>query len=140
MENKLQAVWGSVLGELEIVLSQANYQTWLKGTELADIYNSKAVVYVPNIFTRQWIQDKYHNQIIEAIHKVEPGITTVEYTTKKVASVIPPSRDVNMVKLPTKKPSTPRYHSPSQSTIESYGEFRPNQKYKFNNFINSLKT
>ena len=135
MENKLQAVWGSVLGELEIVLSQANFQTWLKGTELADIDNSKAVVYVPNIFTRQWIQDKYHNQIIEAIHKVEPGITTVEYTTKKVASVIPPSRDVNMVKLPTKKPSTPRYHSPSQSTIESYGEFRPNQKYKFNNFI-----
>ena len=61
MENKLQAVWGSVLGELEIVLSQANFQTWLKGTELADIDNSKAVVYVPNIFTRQWIQDKYHN-------------------------------------------------------------------------------
>ena len=47
MNTQLQTVWGSVLGELEIVLSQANFQTWLKGTELAELEETRAVVFVP---------------------------------------------------------------------------------------------
>ena len=101
MENQLNTVWGSVLGELEVVLSQANYQTWLKGTELASLDGSKAVVYVPNIFTRQWIQDKYHQQILDAINKVEPSVTQVEYTTKKSGNP-EVKEDESSIKMPLK--------------------------------------
>jgi len=133
MNNKLNEVWGSVLGELEIVLSQANFQTWLKGTELAELEGSKAVVYVPNIFTRQWVQDKYHQQILDAINKVEPSVTSVDYTTKKtsVSSDIPTTESI---KMPVQK-AAQRYTAQAQSSIDSYNEFRPNQRYKFENFI-----
>ncbi len=140
MENQLQTVWGSVLGELEIVLSQANFQTWLKGTELTELDGSKAVIYVPNIFTRQWIQDKYHNEILDAIRKVDPNINNVEYTTKKSGAVnsstAQPKSDDNSIKMPIQK-ARQKYSNPNseQSSIESYGEFRPNEKYKFDNFI-----
>ena len=133
MNNNLNEVWGSVLGELEVVLSQANFQTWLKGTELAELDGSKAVVYVPNIFTRQWVQDKYHDQILDAINKVEPSIASVEYTTKKTSTSqeIPTTESI---KMPLKK-AVAKYSAQSQSSIESYNEFRPNQRYKFDNFI-----
>jgi chromosomal replication initiator protein len=138
MDNKLQTVWGSVLGELEIVLSQANFQTWLKGTELVELEGKKAVIYVPNIFTRQWIQDKYHKEILEAISKVDPNISDIEYTTKKSAESKPaPKNDDNSIKMPINK-AREKYSNPNssqQSSIESYGEFTPNDKYKFGNFI-----
>lgn len=141
MDNQLQTVWGSVLGELEIVLSEANFQTWLKGTELTELDGGKAIIYVPNIFTRQWIQDKYHTEILDAIRKIDPNINTVEYTTKKsesdVAAEKPKSNsDDSSIKMPIQK-AKQKYSNPNneQSSIESYGEFRPNEKYKFNNFI-----
>lgn len=141
MDNQLQTVWGSVLGELEIVLSEANFQTWLKGTELTGLDGGKAIIYVPNIFTRQWIQDKYHTEILDAIRKIDPNINTVEYTTKKAdakgGSEQPKSRpDDNSIRMPIQK-ARQKYSNPNseQSSIESYGEFRPNEKYKFNNFI-----
>ncbi|MSR68551.1 chromosomal replication initiator protein DnaA [Candidatus Saccharibacteria bacterium] len=133
MSTKLETVWGSVLGELEIVLSQANFQTWLKGTELAELEGDKAVIFVPNIFTRQWIQDKYHQQILSAIRKVDTEIRSVEYTTKKLSTDTPPESD-SSISLPLERASK-KYSSPSQYSLESYGEFRPNQKYKFDNFI-----
>lgn len=133
MNNKLNEVWGSVLGELEIVLSQANFQTWLKGTELAELEGSKAVVYVPNIFTRQWVQDKYHQQILDAINKVEPSVTSVDYTTKK-ASANTDVPTTESIKMPVQK-AAKRYTAQAQSSIDSYNEFRPNQRYKFDNFI-----
>lgn len=133
MEDKLNTVWGSVLGELEVVLSQANFQTWLKGTELAGMDGSKAVVYVPNIFTRQWIQDKYHQQILDAINKVEPSVTMVEYTTKKSSQPKNDSADDTSIKMPLKKIG--QKLSETQSTIDNYNEFRPNGRYKFDNFI-----
>lgn len=137
MDTKLQTVWGSVLGELEIVLSQANFQTWLKGTELTELDGNKAVIYVPNIFTRQWIQEKYHTQILDAIKKVDPEISKVEYITKKSNPGSNQQDDSTSIKMPVKK-AAQKYQRPNnsaQSSIESYGEFRPNQKYKFNNFI-----
>jgi chromosomal replication initiator protein len=139
MDTKLQTVWGSVLGELEIVLSQANFQTWLKGTELTELDGNKAVIYVPNIFTRQWIKDKYHDQILEAIKKVDPEIRNVEYITKKANTDTKQQapRNNDSMKMSVKK-AAQKYQRPSssaQSSIESYGEFRPNQKYRFDNFI-----
>jgi|694.fasta_scaffold64332_6 chromosomal replication initiator protein len=141
MDNQLQTVWGSVLGELEIVLSEANFQTWLKGTELTELDGGKAIIYVPNIFTRQWIQDKYHTEILDAIRKIDPNINTVEYTTKKSGSGVDMEKpkfksDDNSIRMPIQK-ARQKYSNPNneQSSIESYGEFRPNEKYKFNNFI-----
>ena len=134
MDTKLQTVWGSVLGELEIVLSQANFQTWLKGTELAELSDTSAVVFVPNIFTRPWIQDKYHQQILDAIRKVKPEVQSIDYTTKK-SSVSVESSPTEAVKIPNSPTSQQNKRYSPQSSIENYGEFRPNPRYKFDNFI-----
>lgn len=134
MDTKLQTVWGSVLGELEIVLSQANFQTWLKGTELAELEDTRAVVFVPNIFTRQWIQDKYHQQILDAIRKVKPDVQSIDYTTKKTSSS-EDSTTTEPIKITNSPASSKSRGYTPQSSIENYGEFRPNPRYKFDNFI-----
>lgn len=137
MNKELQTIWGSVLGELEVTLSQANFQTWLKGTDLAEIDDSQATVYVPNIFTRQWVQDKYNQQILEALRKINPSINKIEYTTKKNQqdnqnnNKKQPATGNTAVKLPTNNSSVRH----QQSSIDSFGEFQPNPRYKFDNFI-----
>lgn len=131
MDNQLAKTWQRVLGELEIVLSAANFQTWLKGTELVELDDTKATIYVPNIFTRQWIQDKYHPQILEALQKVSPTISEVEYTTSKPKGAIEPTEEPE----PTPQPPTAPQPSSGYTPAPGSQSFRPNTKYRFDNFI-----
>ena len=42
--------WVSVLGEMEVVLSPANFKTWFKDTFIVSLTPEEAVIGVPNIF------------------------------------------------------------------------------------------
>lgn len=66
----IQALWQAALGELELTLSKANFTTWFKNTFLSEAEGSRAVVSVPNTFTKAWLEKKYHDQIIKALRNV----------------------------------------------------------------------
>lgn len=86
-----QHLWQAALGELELLLSRANFTTWFKNTFIVDCTSGKIIVGVPNTFTKTWLEKKYHQailsalqnvhdeKIVEVIYKVEPkapiGIT-----------------------------------------------------------------
>ena len=59
----LKGLWKSVLGELEVSLSQATYSTWFKQTSVISSEDGYVVVAVPNIFTKHWLEKKYHADI-----------------------------------------------------------------------------
>jgi chromosomal replication initiator protein len=62
-----QALWQAALGELELTLSKANFTTWFKNTFLSEAEGTRAIVSVPNTFTKAWMEKKYHDQIIKAL-------------------------------------------------------------------------
>lgn len=97
-------LWQATLGELELHLSKANFTTWFKNTFISAVDGHRAVVGVPNAFTKAWLEGKYHQYIINALkHLTEDEVREVEYqvTTSKshandpveplVAEVPPPN-------------------------------------------------
>lgn len=73
------SVWQAVLGELEVGLSRANFTTWFKNTHLLSVDDGEVSISVPNIFTKEWLENKYHKQISEALRKVIPDIKSITY-------------------------------------------------------------
>ncbi|MBI2589868.1 chromosomal replication initiator protein DnaA [Candidatus Berkelbacteria bacterium] len=82
-------VWQIVLGELEIVLSKANYKTWFKNSRIVDVTDEEVVIGVWNTFARSWLRDKYHSEILETLKRFYPGLRRVEY---QVSSAQSPNR------------------------------------------------
>lgn len=78
-----KGLWQAVLGELEISLSRANFATWFKNTAIIANQDGHVIVAVPNIFTKEWLEKKYHGDIKNAFNKISGDISSVEY---KVAS------------------------------------------------------
>ena len=76
--NKKQ-VWETVLGELEVVLSKANFTTWFKDTFIYDYDNGSIIIGVPNSFTKEWLRNKYNTQITDVLKKQLPKLEKVEY-------------------------------------------------------------
>ncbi|MDP2789870.1 MAG: chromosomal replication initiator protein DnaA [bacterium] len=85
-------LWQATLGELELHLSKANFTTWFKSTFISAIDGHRAIVGVPNAFTKAWLEGKYHQYIINALkHLTADEVRDVEYqvTTMKAPPVDP---------------------------------------------------
>src|SRR5690349_24553315 len=57
------ALWQSVLGEIELSISHANFTTWFKNTELIDQTDDSVTIAVPNIFAKRQFEVKFNDQI-----------------------------------------------------------------------------
>lgn len=69
MENHDKA-WQSVLGELELLISRASFNTWFKNTFILEYSNDQVIVGVPTAFIKSWLEKKYHDKIISSLENV----------------------------------------------------------------------
>ena len=135
-EDKL---WQTVLGDIEISLSRANYLTWFKNTRLIERSGERIVIAVPNVFIKQQLERKYNQLILDTIQKNGESIQAVEF---KIQSV--PQADISekpepqaAAPLPEKEypyavfPEKPR---PANSLAHPYRQ-GINERYTFDTFV-----
>lgn len=121
-----EQVWQAVLGELEISISKANFTTWFAKTFILAVENGQAIIGVPNAFTKAWLENKYHKEILKAMQRVTDksiaGLTYQVEVTKKPASTV-----VTTIV----EPSAPAFVPPAAT--QELGELNP--RYTFTSFI-----
>lgn len=82
VENK--TLWDTVLAEMELTLSRANFGTWFRHTHIYKQEDGTVQVSVPNAFVRDWLATKYHKAILNSLRNQSPEIRAVEYVIAKV--------------------------------------------------------
>jgi len=126
------ALWQSVLGEIELSVSHANFTTWFKNTELVDHTDDAVTIAVPNIFAKRQFEVKFDDQIRSILEKNGVSPKRVTYTVKtfgkktisrETTEASPrPSDSVEELLAPRPKTS----HGPTNGL---------NPRYTFSNFI-----
>lgn len=122
------ALWQSVLGEIELSISHANFSTWFKNTELIKNSPEELVIGVPNVFAVRQFEVRFNDQIKSILHRngVTPSkITYIVQSTKK--RVI--SRETTSEQL-----GAPAYSARTESKRNS-STANLNPRYTFDNFI-----
>lgn len=76
-------LWQSVLVEIELSISNANFTTWFKDTRIVKEDGGVVVLSVPNAFVKEWLLTKYHNAILRSLRGLENSIHSVEYVVNK---------------------------------------------------------
>jgi chromosomal replication initiator protein len=79
-------LWQSVLVEMELGVSKANFSTWFKDTRIVKEDGGTIVLSVPNAFVKEWLLTKYHNSILRSLRNIENSIHAVEYVVNKEES------------------------------------------------------
>jgi chromosomal replication initiator protein len=77
----LNALWQSVLGEIELSVSHGNFETWFKQTELLSC-DDVVVIGVANIFAKRQFEVKFNDQIRQILKKNGIDATTIRYEVK----------------------------------------------------------
>ncbi|MBX4186943.1 MAG: chromosomal replication initiator protein DnaA [Candidatus Doudnabacteria bacterium] len=116
-----QQLWQAILGNLELTLSKANYTTWFKNTSIIEKSDTGIVVGVPNAFTKEWLQNKYHQDILKTLKTIAPEIKDVKYQIVSPVYMTPASNSS------TREVARATPKRPDNQTL--------NPKYTFNTFI-----
>ena len=78
-----EELWQSVLAQIQLNISQANFATWFKNTEIISQKKEKVIISVPNSFVKEWLENKYNKTILKIIHGINNDIKKIEYTIGK---------------------------------------------------------
>lgn len=134
-----EQIWQSVLGEIEVGLSRANFITWFKDTFVSSFENNRVVLCVPNAFVKKWLEEKYHKNIISALKNItnqdiEEIIYKIELKKSKDDKIIKTEDKVfeekNVLFSQTNK-TKPLENNNSFSG----NKFGLNSRYLFENFV-----
>ena len=63
-------VWRAALGELQVSLSPANYETWLRDTALVSVDDQRFRVAVPNGFAKDCLESRYRSLISQTLARI----------------------------------------------------------------------
>ena len=114
-------VWRAVLGELQVSLSPANFETWLKDTSLVEVDENRFRISAPNGFARDWLDNRYRTLISQTLARVVGGSVQVEFVVADAPGPVPAQADEETLPLPPV--------SAGGNTVNL------NNRYTFSNFI-----
>ncbi|HEX9609325.1 MAG TPA: chromosomal replication initiator protein DnaA, partial [Candidatus Limnocylindria bacterium] len=86
-------VWRAALGELQVSLSPANFETWLKDTHLVEVDDNRYRIAAPNGFARDWLDNRYRPLISQTLARVVGGSVQVEFIVADAAGPLPDQVD-----------------------------------------------
>jgi len=131
-------LWQTALTKIELNLSRPNFLTWFQGTAITSMENGVAVISVPNVFVKEWLQNKYHKIILHALRELSGEVKEINYNIGKADS----SQTSTLFKENFKK----KYRTPSPTDSfelgdQSIKEFSVNPdtnlnpRYTFGSFV-----
>ena len=80
---ELDELWKAALGEIELQVSRANFKTWLQNTSIVDKKDGVVTIAVPNSFTKEWLENKYHKFILKSLRNLASEVKEVNYQIKQ---------------------------------------------------------
>jgi len=85
-------IWQAALGELQIQVSKANYNTWLKDSRGIDYANGVFTVAVPSAFIAEWLKGRLHSLVCRILSTITGKTTEVAFQVQAVSRDPAPGR------------------------------------------------
>jgi len=127
-------VWRAALGELQVSLSPANFETWLRDTQLVDVDEQRFRIAVPNGFAKDWLESRYRSLISQTLARIVGYSVQVEFVIGPSAESLADHEGVAVAAGNTNAPRQQVRVEPTRVGGEGGTTFI-NPRYTFANFI-----
>ncbi len=115
-----EELWQAILAQIQLNISQANFATWFKDTNISSYKDGQIIVSTPNSFAKEWLENKYGKTIFKIFYNLDKEIKEVKYmvgkselkTFKKPSFSLPPTGQLDMLeefKIDKETSLNPRY-------------------------------
>ena len=126
MDNAL--LWQSVLSSLEQKVSKPSIVTWFSNTSIKKNQEGEILLSVPNIFVREWLQNKFESDLLSSFRQFSPEVKKIKYSISRQQQ--PSSKQENKQQLAMNLDLSQAKIEFHQNRISGL-----NPRYNFQNFI-----
>jgi chromosomal replication initiator protein len=67
--SDLKRTWDAVLGDIQLQMTRATFDTWMKGTELADYEDGVFVISTPSSYAVEWLANRLNRMIKQTLER-----------------------------------------------------------------------
>ena len=85
-----EQLWNTVLSQIGLEVSRVNFNTWFKNSRMVDYKDGDVTVGVPNQFIKDWLEQKYHKDILRILRSVHEGVRSLSFSV--VRFDVPPKK------------------------------------------------
>jgi len=133
------ALWKSVLGEIELSVSDVNFKTWFKPTEVISFDENNLKIAVANIFAKKQFEVKFDRQIRQILAKNGIDQITIDYVVKTASTIKRGSRETTLLE----NQSSPQQNTVKAASLTNFStsdsvssqQTTLNPRYTFENFV-----
>ncbi len=124
----LKELWQTILGEIELSISKANFITWFRNTRIHSRKDGVVTVGVPNAFTKEWLENKYNKLILGTLRNNSPDIKEIKFVIEGGTPLV----------IAASRKKAPFVFAEDQLKFQELSvdkETNLNPKYNFENFV-----
>jgi chromosomal replication initiator protein len=127
----VQKQWQATLGEVQLQMTRATFDTWLRGSQVVAFDEGTFTVYVRHAYAVDWLQNRLLPVIRRALRRQAGAEADVRFTAQA------PDREENLVLVPevvAEAESTPHTDS-SRAKTNGSASADLNPRYTFDTFV-----
>ena len=121
-----EELWQTVLAQIQFHISPANFETWFKNTNIFSKKGGAVWISVPNSFSKEWIESKYHKLILSTLHSLDEEVKEISYLVESPVAKIKQEKEEINLSLPDQL-EFPEFKVDRETNL--------NPRYIFENFI-----
>jgi len=122
-------LWQTVLAEIELSISKANFITWFKNTKIQSKKDGVITVSAPSGFAKEWLENKYNKQILKILRNNSSDIKEIQFIIGSQTPIVI-TKKVNKKLIPNLVSDQLNFQ---EFTLNK--ETNLNPKYTFDNFV-----
>ncbi|MBN1935598.1 MAG: chromosomal replication initiator protein DnaA [Anaerolineae bacterium] len=136
MENA-DKIWQAALGELELQMTRATFNTWLKPTRVVAWDEENFVLGVPNGYIKDWLQNRLYTPIQRTVSGILDRAVDVQFIVWSDEQDVDADEDLPLLK----QNPTEAYVAPPNGNRAAYaarngsGHMELNPRYTFDTFV-----
>jgi len=120
-----QQAWQAAVGQLQMEMSKASYDTWVRSAELVSYEDNAFTIGVPNAYARDWLESRLTSTIVRILTGLMEGPQVIKFIVWH--KDYQPQAEEKMKEIPQQAPVV----SISQPVVAC----SLNLKYSFDNYV-----
>jgi chromosomal replication initiator protein len=127
-----EAAWKATLGELELQMTRATFNTWLKDARMLACDNNEYVIGVRNDYAKDWLENRLHETIIRTLAAITGQESSIRFVVWSDELITPPPKTFE------REPTTDRDYSPvtvNGTNGAHSNHTNLNQRFTFASFV-----
>jgi chromosomal replication initiator protein len=127
---KAANVWSAALGELQLQMTQATFETWLRDSRLLKYEDGTFVIAVKSGYAKDWLENRLSTTVKRTLARLADRTVDVRFV---VGGEEPPPKVIDTMLLNTSSPARQPVISRQPARTLSGGDLNP--RYTFDSFV-----